>query len=100
MEYLSPHGNSLIYAGEPPKEAGIATVENYIKWYGVYIVLPSGEVVVFDAPDGAELWDHCVTPHTARAVRDAGYTWDEVSLDTAAGRYWREIESDTQFDPL
>lgn len=89
-QYFSHRDLPLVYTGPPPVAGsmtrGIATIENYIKWYHVYVVMPNGEVNKLDV----ELWDHLVPPNTVFAVEDIGYMWDEVSLEVIIGRWYSE----------
>jgi len=41
--YFSNRNLPLIYYGEP-SEKPVITVENYLKWYDLYLVLPTGSV--------------------------------------------------------
>ena len=45
--YLSERGHTLVY-WSPPSEVPVLTVENYVKWYGLYLVHPDGRVGVGD----------------------------------------------------
>jgi hypothetical protein len=99
--YKSDRGIPLVYLGPPPAplEPGILTVENYLKWYEIYVVLPSGLVSplpmgVLDRYHkechGATAWrDHVPHPDYCWWIPEAypdQYDWDSQSLDMVVGR--------------
>ena len=78
--------------GRPYCKTPILTVENYIKWYCLYLIRPSGEVEAVDFPDDGYC-DH--VPYPAAVERMAaknGWVVDEQSLEMMIGRYMLEVK--------
>ncbi len=96
-KYDSDRGMPLVYVGEPPPERPILTVENYCKWYSLYLVKPGGWVEAVDMYDAGSsftaAWhDHVPDPgECERYAELKGYDWDENALDMIYGRYQREV---------
>ncbi len=96
--YLSDREIPLVYNGEPPpKGKKILTVENYMKWYDVYVIDSNGEAFKFDAPGNLiELWDHIPVPGQLEALEDTKDTDGDVllidseAMDMITGRFLRE----------
>lgn len=68
--YLSDRQIPLVY-NERPQDKPVLTVENYCKWYNLYLVMPNGEVEKLDDDKIYHLienacdtfWsDHCINP--------------------------------------
>ena len=100
--YFSPRGMPLVFhsileTGDTP----VLTVENYCKWYQLFVVDVDGSVTPVDFPDGvvdarageSAFCDHVPAPVACQrmAVR-LGCLWDEDSLDMISGRWAREVE--------
>lgn len=88
----------LIYIGR--HDVPIVTMENYMKWYGIYVVHPNG-VVENVAPDVLDelcgddyfIADHNYHPTLLRRVaKHFNGEVDPVSLEVALGRWKMEIE--------
>lgn len=101
--YVSERGFPLIC--QKPGETPIVTVENYCKWYRLYLLMPNGEVKPVtpelvesvNAFENAWMIDHTFHPDLLRAVaRKIGGYVDTVSLEAAAGRW--VMENHGQFD--
>jgi hypothetical protein len=95
--HFSKRGMPLVFHGEPP-ECGVVTVENYCKWYGLYVVKPNSAVKHVPFPDDyAETGetpcaDHVPNPRTVcRWVEKNGYIVCEQSLEMMIGRWEREV---------
>ena len=104
--YKSDRDIPLVYLGPPPRpgEQWILTVENYLKWYTIYVVLPEGEV----EPLSDEMWqrydrehpmdsawhDHVPNPDFCRWIPEAypEYTWDGQAFDMIVGRLRNEYD--------
>jgi hypothetical protein len=93
--HFSKRGMPLVFHGEPPR-CGVVTVENYCKWYGLYVV--SQEVVTYFAfpDDYAETGetpyaDHVPNPRTVyRWAKKNGFVVCGESLEMMIGRWERE----------
>ena len=93
--HLSDRGIPLIYVGPIPSDYGILTVENYSKWYAVYVVNLDGTVVPIDV----DLWGHLVPiEDIAKLVERTGCRWDISSLEIIIGRW--EFEHKNAYDSL
>lgn len=95
IRYVSPRDLPLVFQDEPG-DRPILTVENYVKWYTLYVVHPDGRVREADMTeeDGfRSAWrDHVPHPAACHAyARLKGWEWDENSLDMVYGRYAREV---------
>jgi hypothetical protein len=103
-QYFSDRNFPLVYEGEPPEHGYIIlTVENYMKWYTLYAVLPDGSAQPY-WPDGefketdGFYGDHVFNPDLCeqlegRKCRTLGnriMTWDDCSLDMIHGRWIRD----------
>ncbi len=94
--YYSERHIPLVYVGQPTEKV-ILTVENYMKWYYVYEILPSGAVRPANLFDGdaslknfeGPVWsDHVPNPEAvARFADHYGYEVDENALDMIQGRW-------------
>jgi hypothetical protein len=102
--YFSPRGIPLLYIGEPC-EVPVVTLENYTKWYEIFLVMPDGSVQAvpsnivsnIDDPKVGLLWvGHHFHPRLLYRLADYynGCT-DERAVETAAGRWMIEhLDSD------
>lgn len=91
--YLSARNIPLVFI-EAKSTFPILTVENYCKWYDVYLVQPDGKVEVVRDPEFAvNAWsDHVPRIKECLELADRlGAIWCENSLDMIVGRYQREI---------
>lgn len=102
--YLSPRGNPLLYVREPTT-VPIVTLENYTKWYEIFLVMPDGSVqeidsdLIFDIDDSKVgcLWiDHLYHPRLLyRIAERLNACVDERAVEVAAGRWMIEqVNSD------
>lgn len=73
------------WQGDYRPDVPMLTVENYCKWYDVYLVHSDGRVEKVDV----EMWDHRVPPHEVKRLSSL-YEWDEQSLEMIVGRFWQE----------
>lgn len=100
--YLSERGMPLLYVGALVEKA-VITLENYTKWYRVYMVLPDGQVHAVSTTAIEEAnekipfqgWaDHLFHPQLLiQLARDFDAEIDERALECAAGRWMRENPS-------
>lgn len=99
--YLSPNGKPLVFVGEPRSNPTL-TIENYEKWYALYLVMPDGTVEEVDGGEFTEVvqkkgpmtawYDHVPSPVACdRYAVAKGYAWCWQSLEMIIGRYAREI---------
>lgn len=89
----SEHGIPLICQSNN----NVLTVENYIKWYSIYIVEYENVFVLPDSyyeeyvglfPDRVAFSEHIPTPEFCLWLRDIkGFEWDSVSLEAIIGRW-------------
>lgn len=99
--YLSDRGIPLVY-NHAPQDKPVLTVENYLKWYAFYLVMPNGsvEVLPYDRYrhlEGVEglpyLWgDH--VPHPAaydRICEELAFYSDCNSADMITGRHVNDV---------
>jgi len=85
--FYSDRGFPLIFTGSCVKGKIVLTVENYLKWYSIYGVTESGEVIKINV----ELWDHRIPPdEVSRLSKINGYIFDECSLEVIIGRWHLE----------
>lgn len=92
--YVSERNISLVYSGPRPQYP-IITVENYLKWYDVYLVHPSGEVSKIDLYlverrlGGETVWaDHVPNPKAINeTARFFGWDIDPISYELIVGRW-------------
>jgi hypothetical protein len=97
--YLSERGMPLLYVGQT-LDKPVITLENYTKWYRIYLVTPSGEVqsVLISEIEAAndklktQGWvDHLFHPQLLiQLARDLVAYTDERALECAGGRWLRE----------
>jgi hypothetical protein len=100
--YLSKRGMPLLYDREPWSKP-VVTVENYCKWYELYVVHPDWRVEAVPFPDegvedyrlydtlGPPYLDHAPNPrHVARWAARNGYYFDDQAEEMMIGRW--EIE--------
>lgn len=109
--YLSKRNLPLLYVG-PPGKVPIVTLENYTKWYDIYLVMPDGSVQTVDShlilevvdeetsKDHPCLWgDHLYHPVLIeKLAKKLGAQYDERAQEVAAGRWY--YESDIPLGPI
>jgi len=91
---FSPRGMPLVYC-EPPCKQPVLTVENYLKWYELFLVLPDGSVQAIDFPYAEEFCqgespchDHVPNPRVVmRAAVKYGWMIDRCGLEMIIGRW-------------
>lgn len=86
------------------EEKSVLTVENYVKWYTLYIIYPNGEVEEIDNllkenKDNPLLekvsdilndgwYDHCIKPDTFKKIAEVLHlTYDTATIETVERRY-------------
>jgi len=101
--YLSKRNISLLYIGKP-SDKPIITMENYTKWYDVYMVMPDGGVTTVDSDvifetasqyqskENPCLWvDHLYHPLLLEKLAEKlNAELDERAQEVAAGRWYYE----------
>lgn len=91
---ISPrNGHSMIL--EEPSTVPLLTVENYCKWYTVWLVHPDGRVEEVDMYafkcEGTVWSDHVPHPKSCIEVANQlGVEWDDESFELIVGRYMLE----------
>lgn len=92
----------LVYCWSEP-QVPVITVENYLKWYTIHVVMPDGSVESPDLPYGnGDLWwhdhvpskefcDNVVAALRAMLPKYADVKWDPQSLEMVVGRYRLEV---------
>ena len=98
--HVSERNLPLVYTGPLPSAGVILTVENYGKWYDVYVVRPGGVGTLPNRycrlyekmhPGYCAMSDHIPSPGFCQFLgRLAGHEWDNRSLEMALGRWVRE----------
>jgi len=98
---LSDHGHPLVFQGEPWKNP-ILTVENYLKWYTLYLVMPDGEIrsLVYTGlilpekfKDQVLFVDHVPNPRAvAYTASQRHFYVDPVSFEAIIGRWQLEVK--------
>lgn len=109
-KYLSNRKFPLIFQGELGSDP-IITMENYCKWYDIYVVFPDGSVKTIDLnkldietlgmeKDGASsILDHAFHPMLIqRVAQELCYVIDPVSFETIIGRW--ELEYHNKYPEL
>lgn len=104
--YMSDRDIPLIYV-DSPLDVPIITLENYIKWYSVFVILPSGEVQkvpvqkIEEANEsGSWVADHCFHPKLLyRLAKMYGGSVDSQAVEIAIGRWIEEINGHSDFGP-
>jgi hypothetical protein len=95
VEYRSPRGFRLAYNRKPGNMA-VVTCELCEKWYSLYVVSTTGEVVPlnfadligFSEANETAVGDHCVNPRVLERYADAWeWTIDDLSMDLIEGRW-------------
>lgn len=106
--YFSERGLPLVYCG-PPLEHPIVTIENYCKWYHLYLVMPDGSVKIYE-PKKENLQkyedeiegkyycdDHNFNVEIVEQVADEEHIFsDDQSMEMIIGRYERERRDNWQ----
>jgi hypothetical protein len=100
MEYLSKRGLPLMVRYLP--KVPTITVEDYGKWYDLYLVLPDGTARVYEFHEyekhansfGGTSWsDHVVNPAFVQYLSEwTGYEVDNRSFEVIVGRWVRQVE--------
>ena len=87
--YRSDRGMYLVFQ-EVVKYMPVLTVENYCKWYCLYLVDSSGDVTPVDFPEDGYT-DHVPHPDAVEALAESrGWVVDEQSMEMIIGRYMLE----------
>lgn len=108
--YLSKRNIPLLYIARPPTKP-VITMENYTKWYDIYIVHSDGSVEVVSPELIEEVkdecsdkeytclqYDHLYHPYLLQRIAiKLNAFLDERALEVAAGRWY--FESDQPLGP-
>lgn len=96
--HVSERNIPLVCQDERPNSLTL-TVENYIKWYNIYVIFPNNDVKFLDPKlarsyenfSGDLAWsDHLISPLFATWLTESFYfEWDSPSLDMVVGRWVR-----------
>ena len=91
--YLSERGIPLVFIEKLNKNnPGIITVENYDKWYSLYLVKGDDSVVKLEYDRTINMGDHVINPSDLEAyAKRNGYDVCGQSMDIIVGRYVIEI---------
>ena len=99
--YYSDRGLPLVYTGGLLDEP-VLTVENYMKWYNLFLVLPTGEVRPLTQEeyddiacvvlrDESSVGDHVWNPKAViLAMKGKGWRIDRSALEMITGRWYIE----------
>jgi hypothetical protein len=90
--YYSDRGFPLVFTGVLRQgSSSVLTVENYLKWYSLYLVEPDGSVRVIEFPD--EFCDHVPYPASVQKLaNDNGWFMCSESMEMIVGRFVLEVE--------
>jgi hypothetical protein len=89
--YLSDRNIPLVFNGEASTFPGIITIENYLKWYNLYIVRPDGSVEKLQSDNTIAWRDHVPCPSDIVAFADRRHLdIDQQSMEMIVGRYTLE----------
>jgi hypothetical protein len=111
QHFMSPRGLPLVYSipdNGYPQECPVLTVENYCKWYSLFLVHPDGRVEAVDydrlepiaaALDASAYVDHVPNPACLEPLCDAnGWILCTESREMAVGRWQIEVAADARID--
>ena len=86
--YFSDRGIPLLYTNAPI-DIPVLTVENYCKWYKLFLINPNGSVEIFN--DFDEWIDHCPIPtNLEKYCEEHNITIHDTALEVILGRYMIE----------
>lgn len=97
---LKSHRDIPLVMTEPNSQGPLLTVENYVKWYDIYIVFPDGRIQkvpyeLFWEGKGTGWHDHVPNPKACQMVAEKlNAEWDECSFEMIVGRYMMEVVTD------
>jgi hypothetical protein len=102
MNHLTEHGHRLVCDYTP--EIPTITVEDYCKWYTLYVVFPDNRVeslcfpghdTLDDLPSGEMSFvDHVPNPRAVKRMAERlGYEIDYDSLERMVGRWFLEVQN-------
>lgn len=104
--YYSPRGHQLLYVGDPVS-VPVITLENYTKWYEIYVISPEGRVEKVDSDlvlavlgeyHDAQICDHVFHPRLLyRIAQELGGEVEERAAEVAAGRWMLEARNTDEF---
>ena len=95
----SERGLPLVAYGDYNGGCSVITVENYCKWYSLYLIMPGNEVkkVEFERLEDfheTEWYDHVPNPAYVLALaRKYGYSIHDLPFEMIIGRYEREVRT-------
>lgn len=93
----SPRGHPLF--GEARTDVPVLTVEDYDKWYELYVLHPDGRIEALDFHElddgeGSPFASHVPNPQKMQALVDRrDWNVDEKALEKVAGRWFLEVLS-------
>lgn len=100
--YITDRGFPLLWMGK--SDEPVVTLENYEKWYSVYVVFPDNTIEKVDAgllgelSDGEFWFDHYFHPELLRRVAKyyKGFA-DNMAIEAATGRWCLEWRGESYF---
>lgn len=104
--YYSDRGMPLLYMGAP-LEVPVLTLENYTKWYRIFMVMPDGSVTdisdqvneALSKYSDAQIRDHSYHPRLLYRLAEMNKGCvDERAIEVAAGRWIIEATEDTSYN--
>jgi hypothetical protein len=91
--YYSERNMPLVFNGDASKFSGIITIENYLKWYNLYIVRPDGSVEKLQSDNTIAWLGHVPCPSDIVEFADRhGLDIDHQSMEMIVGRYYIECK--------
>lgn len=105
--WFSERGIPLVYCGPAPKDVPVLTVENYCKWYTLYLIKPNGIVEAYYPNKKLEKecyekfgfynGDHNYQPSAVQYIADKEeFILHEEAIEMIIGRYEMEIKGNYQ----
>jgi hypothetical protein len=105
--WTSKRGHPLVFCGIP-QSIPVLTVENYLKWYGLELVMLDGTVeevgfgelqALADERGTPAYVDHVPDPTLVQALAERrGWELDAVSYEVMVGRWESEVTNPKKYD--
>lgn len=97
--HFSGRGVPLVWVTRPLRDRAVLTVENYTKWYSLFLIHPNGAVEEVPFPDDkwargneSAFCDHVPNPNAVqRFAADKGYGIDDQAYEMMVGRWELEV---------
>jgi hypothetical protein len=103
--HFSERGHALVWA-KTPLDIPILTVENYLKWYELYLIQPDGSITTipfeelepYEKDDGPVMGDHVFNPRVVQRMAHAqDYHLDTQAFEMLIGRWELEYKNKSEY---